>query len=100
MAVQIRQNGKWISANTGLKLDSTLSKIGEAAEAAAVGAAIANLKNNTKVTAINFSKWSEEGKFFVHLADETVLEFSVAFENGIPVSITDSEDTTTVIYWE
>jgi hypothetical protein len=99
MAVQIRQNGKWISANTGLKLDSTLSKIGEAAEAAAVGTAIANLKNNTKVTAINFTKW-DEGKFFVHLADETILEFFVDFENGIPISITDSEDTTTVIYWE
>jgi hypothetical protein len=99
MAVQIRQNGKWVNANTGFKLDSTLSKIGEAAEAAAVGTAIANLKNNTKVIAIDFSKW-DENKFFVHLADETLLEFSVAFKDGIPVSITDSEDTTTVIYWE
>lgn len=100
MAVQIRQGGKWINANTGLKLDASLSNIGEAAEAAAVGAAIANLRNNTKVTSINFAKW-DEGVFFVELADATLLEFSVTFDDsGIPVSITDSENTTTTIYWE
>lgn len=101
MAVQIRQGGKWVSANTGLKIDPSLSNIGEAAEAAAVGAAIANLRNNTKVTSINFAKWDDEGVFFVELADATLLKFSVTFnDSGVPISITDSENTTTTIYWE
>ena len=99
MAVQIRQNGKWVSANTGIKLDSSLSNVGEAAEAAAVGAAIANLKNNTKVTAIDFSQW-DSGHLYVYLADESILEFLITFKDGVPTAITDNENTTTNIYWK
>lgn len=87
----------WV-ASTKVEIDSSLTQENMAADAAAVGNALADLQKN-KVTNINLTNW-DSGDFTTTLSNGMILNFKVTFdENNLPIAIQDEQGVITNITW-
>ena len=107
MAIRVRQNGQWVTIGGGgnsgnIETDTTLSKPGVPADAAATGTMIENLQklyDESKITDIDFSSW-ESGEFIITYIDNESVIFQVEFdEQNQPTKITDDSGNIVTVHW-